>query len=88
METALRADLARLPDGLRKGAIAASLIRLAAELDLGMVTGRDAAGHAREIRLGMLTLAELAPAGEKDDTTDRTRERRERRLAPVQSLAG
>ena len=81
VESALAADLARLPDELSKGAIAASLTRLAIELDTGMVMGRDAAGHSREIRLGMLTLNELAPPGEQGDQTDEVRAQRERRLA-------
>lgn len=80
METAVGKDLAALPDDLRHGAIAASALRLAVEMDGGLVMGRDAAGHAREIRLAMLTLRELAPAGQAGDQTDEVRERRERRL--------
>jgi hypothetical protein len=87
VESAVAADLAALPENLRKCAIAASVLRLALELDTGVVMGRDAAGHAREIRLAMLTLRELAPAGEKGDQTDEVRERRERRLGQASGLA-
>lgn len=81
VEISVNRDLRKLPEDLRKGAIAASVIRLARELDAGIVMGRDAAGHAREIRLSVLTLRELAPAGEKGDQTDEVRARRERRLS-------
>jgi hypothetical protein len=80
VETAVTRDLRKFPEDLRKGAIAAAIVQLARELDENLVTGRDAAGHAREIRLAMLTLGELAPAGDKGDQTDEVRERRERRL--------
>lgn len=78
---AVERDLASYPDALARGAIAATALRLAFELDSGIVMGRDAAGHAREIRLAMQALRELAPVADSGDQTDEIRARRERRLA-------
>jgi hypothetical protein len=80
VETAVCHDLGPLPDYLRKGGVAAAAVRLAAELDMGVVTGRDAAGHAREIRQCLTALREWAPGAAADDHTDEVRARRERRL--------
>lgn len=74
-------DLARFPDDLRTGGIAAAALQLAHELDAGIVLGRDAAGHAREIRMCITQLTEFAPGEVKGDSTDEVRARRERRLA-------
>lgn len=77
---AVERDLAGYPPELAGGAIAATALRLAFELDSGIVMGRDAAGHSREIRLAMQALRELAPVGDSGDQTDEIRARRERRL--------
>jgi hypothetical protein len=80
IEQAVMADLRNFPDEFAKGAIAASARRLARELDMGMVIGRDAAGHAREIRQAITTLREMAPGERKGDATDDLRARREARM--------
>jgi hypothetical protein len=81
VELAVRRDLARYPDDMRKGGIAAAALRLASELDAHLVVGRDAAGHAREIRMCLTQLHDFAPGEVRGDSTDEVRERRERRLA-------
>jgi hypothetical protein len=73
-------DLVPLPEHLRKGGVAAAALRLAMEMDAGVVLGRDAAGHAREIRQCITALREWAPGAAADDKTDEVRDRRERRL--------
>lgn len=80
-QKAVEKDLARLPDDLADGAVAAGMLRLAVELDTGAVFGRDAAAHVREIRQSYTTLKELAPAGNKSDKTDDLTARRERRMS-------
>jgi hypothetical protein len=80
IERAVMADLRNFPDEFAKGAIGASARRLARELDMGIVVGRDAAGHAREIRQAVTTLRELAPGERKGDATDDLRARREARM--------
>jgi hypothetical protein len=80
IEQAVMADLRNFPDEFARGAIAASARRLARELDTGMVIGRDAAGHAREIRQAITTLREMAPGERKGDATDDLRARREARM--------
>lgn len=81
VELAILRDLKAFPDDLRKGGIASAALRLAVELDSGIVLGRDAAGHAREIRQCLVQLREFAPGEVRGDATDEVRERRERRLA-------
>jgi hypothetical protein len=74
------ADLGQFSGESSKG-IAAATRRLAREMDMGMVIGRDAAGHAREIRQAITTLREMSPGERKGDATDDLRARREQRLA-------
>lgn len=81
VEIAVSRDLARMPDWMRKGGLAATALKLAAELDAGGIAPRDAAGYAREIRLCLAALADMAPGDARGDQTDEVRERRERRLA-------
>jgi hypothetical protein len=83
VELAVTRDLAPLPDSLRKGGVAAAALRLAHELDRGIVIGRDAAGHVREIRQCLTVLREWAPVASQGDKTDRARDRRETRLELV-----
>jgi hypothetical protein len=80
IEQAVMADLRNFPEEFAKGAIGASARRLARELDMGLVVGRDAAGHAREIRQAITTLREMAPGERKGDATDDLRARREARM--------
>lgn len=79
-ERGVRRDLRLLPDELRLGGIAAGILGLARDLDMGIVAGRDAAAHQREIRQGLTTLRELAPGERKGDKTDDLAARREARL--------
>jgi hypothetical protein len=82
VELGVHRDITRLPDAMRKGGIAAAALALAAELDTGELPPRESAGHAREIRQCLVTLAEMAPGDARGDQTDEVRQRRERRLAP------
>jgi hypothetical protein len=66
---------------MRAGALAATALRLAREIDTGALTARDLAGHARELRMHMTQLFDSAPGGSAGDVTDEVRDRRERRLA-------
>lgn len=79
-QRAVERDLDRLPRDLATGAVAAGMLRLAAEIDQGFVAGRDVSGHVREIRQSYTTLKELAPAGNKSDKTDELTTRREKRM--------
>jgi hypothetical protein len=80
IELGVMHDLRNFPEEFAKGAIAATARRLAREIDIGMVAGRDVAGHAREIRQAMITLREMAPGDRKGDATDDLRARREARM--------
>jgi hypothetical protein len=80
IEQAVMADLLNFPAEFARGAIAASALRLARELDMGLVVGRDAAGHAREIRQSITTLREMSPGERQGDKTDDLRTRREARM--------
>lgn len=80
VEEAVQRDLSHLPDDLRRGGIAATALRLAQDLDRGLVTGRDAAGHGREIRMCLAQLRDWAPGENKGDQTDEVRQRREQRM--------
>lgn len=81
MEDAVKSDLAELPESMRNGGIAAVALYSARLIDEGGLPPRDAAGFAREIRLSLAQLREMAPGEVKGDVTDEVRERRERRLA-------
>ena len=81
MEDAVKADLEMLPDAMQKGGVAAVALMCARSLDHAEnLTPRDAAGFARELRLAMAQLREMAPGEVKGSVTDEIRERRERRL--------
>jgi hypothetical protein len=69
---------------MRQGALAATALKLAFEIDSAELTARDLAGHARELRMHMTQLFDSAPGGSKGDATDEVRERRERRLAAAE----
>jgi hypothetical protein len=113
-ETAVRHDLGKMPEELRKSAVAATSLLLARQLDEGAaitrdtpghlrkiarllsddemtgqeaaglllqlagyvengLSARDAAGHAREIRMGTTQLREWNPGGQEGDKTDEAR---------------
>lgn len=81
VEDSVLHDLSRLPPDLREGGVARIALYCAQQLDSGMHAPRDAAGFARELRLSLAQLREMAPGEVKGDVTDEVRERRERRLA-------
>jgi hypothetical protein len=81
VEPSVVGELKTMPEVMRKSAIAATALLLARELDTLDMTARDTAGHARELRMAMTTLHEMAPGERKGDDTDEVRARRERRLA-------
>lgn len=82
VEQAVKSDLEQLPLSMRSGGVAAVAITCARVLDEGGLAPRDAAGFAREVRLALAQLREMAPGGgAKGDVTDEVRARREKRLA-------
>ena len=84
VEAATARDLKTLPPVMRQGALAATALKLAREIDTDEMTARDLAGHARELRMHMTQLFDSAPGGAKGDATDEVRERRERRLSAAE----
>ena len=83
VETAARRDLRALPKPYRDGAVGKAYLELARILDAG-VPARDAAAVAREMRLCLLTLYDLAPPKTETDFVDEVRQRREKRMAEAQ----
>jgi hypothetical protein len=81
LEESVRNDLAGLPDNMRRGGVARVAIMTARALDEGGMSPRDAAGFARELRLALAQLREMAPGEARGDITDEVKQRRERRLA-------
>lgn len=80
LEESVRSDLAALPLAMRRGGVARVTLMCARVLDQGGLSPRDAAGFAREMRLGLAQLREMAPGEVKGDVTDEVKQRRERRL--------
>lgn len=74
-------DLDRLPEDMRRGGVARVALMCARVLDQGGLPPRDAAGFARELRLSLAQLREMAPGEVKGDVTDEVRQQREKRLA-------
>jgi hypothetical protein len=97
-EQAVNADLAALPESMRKGAIAATALMLARLLDDGiceadpdtgehkryMVPAKEIPAFAREIRQCITVLQEQAPGEVKGDMTDEVKNRREKYLNAAQ----
>jgi hypothetical protein len=81
LEESVRVDLAALPASMRRGGVARVALMCARVLDEGGLSPRDAAGFARELRLALAQLREMAPGEVKGDVTDEVKQRRERRLA-------
>ena len=79
IETAARRDLKALPREYSDSAVGKSYLLLARRLDAGVST-RDAATLAREMRLALLALHELAPPKAEDDFVDELRVAREKRM--------
>lgn len=80
LEESVKSDLAALPASMRRGGVARVTLMCARVLDQGGLSPRDAAGFAREMRLGLAQLREMAPGEVKGDITDEVKQRRERRL--------
>lgn len=79
-EKAVRKELRGLPADVAAGAVAAAMIRLAAEADIGGLTARDLSQIMREIRQSSQYLREVSPPAGAGDAIDELRQRRERRL--------
>lgn len=80
MREAVEKDLSQLPDSMRRGGIASVALMCARILDEGGLAPRDAAGFAREMRLSLAQLREMAPGEVKGDATDEVKLRRDKRL--------
>lgn len=87
VEKALAKDLARLPENLRDGALAASCRLLAKRLDAGL-SARDATTAARELRVTMAKLGEAAPIQKTEDVGDELQQRRQERLRAAEEAGG
>lgn len=82
VELAVRRDLARLDEQARKSALAASAVALAQLLDgTSVLTARDAATVAAELRQTLTELARRATPKRQEDTLDQLRARRSARRA-------
>jgi hypothetical protein len=79
VEAACKRDLSRFPPYMRTSGPAIAMLALARRFDLG-VSARDATLLAREIRLCLRTLSDLAPAALPNDPVDEIRAARERRM--------
>lgn len=82
VERAARADLRAIPKPYRDSAVAKSYLMLARRLDAG-VSARDVVALAREMRMALLTLNELAPPQRADDFVDEIREQREKHMREI-----
>lgn len=76
-------DLARMPPDLAEGALAASALGMAREVDAGELPPREAIQARAQIRQCMVQLREWAPGTDTGDSTDAKRERREQRMLKV-----
>ncbi len=72
---ALLEDLEKLPEDLRRSAVAVTALILARSLDAGEMLSRDQVGCVREIRMCMTQLREWNPAGDTGDGTDDSHDR-------------
>ena len=86
VERSAKKDLAALPPEYRSSAIAQGYLLLARRLDQG-ISARDSAQLAREMRLTLLTLNDLAPAKHDSDPVDELKARRETRMTAEASAA-
>jgi hypothetical protein len=79
-ERAVRNDLRGLPADTASGAVARSMLILAAEADSASLTARDLAQVLRELRQCAQYLREISPPAGQGDEIDELRLRREKRL--------
>jgi hypothetical protein len=83
IERGVRKDLAKLPLEYRQGALAATALHLAHQMDGGEDLGlapRDVAAYAAQLRQCVIQLREWAPGQSEDDITDQMAGQREGRL--------
>lgn len=83
VETAARKDLRALPKDLSEGGLGRAYLLLARRMDAGVST-RDAATLAREMRMVLLAMHEMAPPQAEDDFVDELRVKREQRMTGAQ----
>jgi hypothetical protein len=82
-ETAARRDLKALPKDISGGGLGIAYLVLARRMDAGVST-RDAATLAREMRMVLLAMHEMAPPAAEDDFVDELRLKREQRMLEAQ----
>jgi hypothetical protein len=82
-EAAARRDLRALPKDISTGALGTAYVILARRMDSGVST-RDAATLAREMRMALLAMHEMAPPAAEDDFVDELRVKREQRMMEAQ----
>ena len=92
IESGVLTDLARLPDEMRAGGIAAEALYIARQLD-GLnnafeLPARDAAAFLAQLRHCLVQLRDWAPGAVEDDPTDVARRNREGRMLHVVSGTG
>jgi hypothetical protein len=83
IERGVRTDLRKMPDDLRKGALAQTALMLSRQLDSSqeyMMQPRDLASFVAQLRHCMTQLREWAPGEARGDATDAARVKRENRL--------
>jgi hypothetical protein len=68
-----------MPAEYRSCAVAEAYVMLARRLDAGM-SPRDAGSVAREMRMALLTLYDMAPPKREGDYVDEVRAKREQRM--------
>lgn len=88
VEKGVRRDLARLPEDLREGGIAATALRCALEMDTVPMASRDLAAVGGRLQQCLDLLRGWAPGAGSEDTTDELRGRRERQLEQRRAGAG
>lgn len=88
VEKGVRYDLARLPEDLRRGGIAATALRCALEMDTVPMASRDLAAVGGRGQQCLDLLRNWAPGAGSEDTTDELRGRRERQLEQRRAGAG
>jgi hypothetical protein len=82
VERAARRDIRNMPAEFRTCAVAVAYILLARRLDAGM-SARDAGSVARELRMALLTLREMAPPQHAGDYVDEVKAAREKRMSSL-----
>ena len=91
IESGVLIDLARLPDEMQSGGIAAEALYMARMLDNGALNDlqpRDAASYLAQLRHCLVQLRDWAPGAVEDDPTDMARKNREGRLLHAVPEAG